>query len=105
MTVASPVYAIKAAFHFLTTEKNPAKTMTICEFCVLQQADKSCLRGLTIPKKMRCLDFAPGIERFCQDPTDYKGGEQLHQMASYFGLRGKELKRVHELARGQSLEK
>jgi hypothetical protein len=54
---------------------------------------------------MRCLDFAPGIERFCQDPTDYKGGEQLHQMASYFGLRGKELKRVHELARGQSLEK
>lgn len=64
---------------------------------MLQQADKSCSKGHTIPKKMKCPDFTPGIERFCAIPADYKGPEQLHQMASYFGLQGKELKRVHAL--------
>jgi hypothetical protein len=43
---------------------------------------------------MRCIDFTPGIERFCSAPDDYTGPEQLKQMASFFGLTGKELKRV-----------
>ncbi len=71
--------------------------MTLCEFCILQQSNGSCRNGLTIPKKMRCVDFAPGIERFCATPTDYAGQEQLKQMATYFGLAGKELKRVLSL--------
>lgn len=73
--------------------------MTLCEFCKLQQPDGLCSIGRTIPKKMRCVDFAPGIERFCS-PQDYAGQEQLKQMAVFFGLAGKELKRV--LALGEN---
>jgi hypothetical protein len=73
--------------------------MTLCEFCVLQQADGSCSNGHTTPKKMRCVDFAPGIERFCSTPADYVGQEQLKQMALFFGLAGKELKRVLEMSK------
>src|SRR5437868_11705878 len=76
--------------------------MTLCEFCTLQQADGRCAVGYTIPKKMRCADFAPGIERFCSTPTDYVGPEQLKQMALFFGLAGKELKLVLALAKAQS---
>ncbi len=71
--------------------------MTLCEFCILQQPDQSCARGLAIPKKMKCAEFTPGIERFCAKPTDYKGPEQLRQMASFFGMSGQELKRVQAL--------
>jgi len=74
--------------------------MTLCEFCVLQQSDGRCSNGHTIPKKMRCVDFSPGIERFCATPGDYMGQEQLKQMALFFGLAGKELKRV--LAMGEA---
>ncbi len=73
--------------------------MTLCEFCVLQQADGRCASGRTIPKKMRCADFAPGIERFCATPADYVGPEQLKQMALFFGLAGKELKLVLALGK------
>jgi hypothetical protein len=72
--------------------------MVLCELCVLQQADKQCSKGNTIPKKMRCTDFTPGIERFCATPGDYTGQKQLGQMASFFGLKGKELKRVLALS-------
>lgn len=68
--------------------------MTLCEFCVLQQSNASCANGHTIPPKMRCVDFTPGIEKFCATPADYAGAEQLKQMAMFFGLAGKELKRV-----------
>ena len=68
--------------------------MTLCEFCALQQADGVCSRGHTKPKNMKCVDFTPGIERFCSTPADYAGREQLKQMASFFGITGKELKRV-----------
>jgi hypothetical protein len=47
---------------------------------------------------MRCVDFTPGIERFCSTPEDYVGQEQLKQMALFFGLAGKELKRVLEMS-------
>src|SRR4029453_12441022 len=73
--------------------------MTLGEFCVLQQADGSCGRGRPTPKKMKCVDFAPGIERFCSTPADYAGQEQLKQMSLFFGLAGKELKRI--LAMGE----
>src|SRR5437870_13388487 len=73
--------------------------MTLCEFCTLQQADGRCAEGHTIPKKMKCVGFAPGIERFCSTPADYVGPEQLRQMALFFGLAGKELKLVLALVK------
>ncbi len=71
--------------------------MTLCEFCILQQSDGRCSDGLSIPKKMRCVSFTPGIEKFCATPADYAGQEQLKQMAQFFGLAGKELNRVLSL--------
>jgi hypothetical protein len=75
--------------------------MSLCEFCVLQQADGKCASGRPIPSKMRCSEFKPGIERFCSTPADYKGREQLRQMAIFFGLAGKELQRVLALSNPQ----
>lgn len=72
--------------------------MKLCDFCLLQQEVDKCSAGHTIPKKMKCIGFAPGIERFCATPADYKGRDQLKQMAVYFGLTGKELKRVIALS-------
>ena len=72
--------------------------MILCEFCVLQQSDGRCAKGRNTPKKMKCIDFAPGVDRFCS-PGDYAGQDQLKQMALFFGLAGKELKRV--IALGQ----
>ena len=68
--------------------------MQLCEFCVLQQSDGQCRYDHKAPAKMRCVDFTPGIERFCASPSDYAGQEQIKQMAIFFGLAGKELKRV-----------
>jgi hypothetical protein len=76
--------------------------MTLCEFCVLQKSDKSCSNGHKTPSKMRCVDFTPGIERFFATPADYVGQEQLKQMALYFGLAGKELKRVLAMSEAAS---
>lgn len=75
--------------------------MTLCEFCILQQPDGHCAAGRTTPKKMRCAEFVPGIERFCATSADYTGPEQLKQMALFFGLAGKELKLVLALGKTQ----
>lgn len=71
--------------------------MSLCELCKLQAPDNTCARGNTIPKKMKCIDFTPGIERFCATPGDYAGKKQIYQMAVFFGLTGKELKRVQTM--------
>ncbi len=68
--------------------------MTLCELCVLQQEDGRCSNGYKTPAKMRCVDFSPGIERFCATPADQVRQEQIKQMAVYFGITGRELKRV-----------
>lgn len=78
--------------------------MTLCEFCILKNAEGKCAAGRTTPKKMRCIDFTPSIERFCGSQSDYKGREQLKQMAVYFGMAGKELQRVLALSDAQSGE-
>ena len=72
--------------------------MTLCEFCILEENIGLCANRRPIPKKMRCVDFTPSIERFCASPGDFTGEGQLRQMATYFGLAGKELKRVLALA-------
>ena len=68
--------------------------MTLCELCVLQQEDGRCSKGYKTPPKMRCVDFSPGIERFCATPADQVRHEQIKQMAVFFGITGRELKRV-----------
>jgi hypothetical protein len=68
--------------------------MTICEFCVHQSTDGSCRLGLNVPKTMRCREFAPGMEKFCANPADFAGTNQILEMARFFGLNGKELKKV-----------
>jgi hypothetical protein len=68
--------------------------MTLCELCVLQQTDGHCSKGHKTPPKMRCVDFSPEIEQFCATRADRVKMEQIKQMAMFFGLAGKELKRV-----------
>jgi hypothetical protein len=68
--------------------------MTLCEFRTLQKVDGACSREHRTPKNRKFVDFTLGIKRFCSTPTDYTGREQLKQMASFFGITGKELKRA-----------
>ena len=57
-----------------------------------------CLVGLKIPKAMSCREFGPGIERFCADPKDFVSPSQIVQMATFFGFRKTELKKVKVMA-------
>lgn len=68
--------------------------MILCELCKLQSVNTGCTLGKNIPKKMRCDDFTPSVEHFCATPADYARKDQVYQMALFFGLKGKELKRV-----------
>ena len=68
--------------------------MIICEFCRQYQPDGSCRLGLNIPKAMGCREFDPSMERFCSDPKDFVSPGQIVQMATFFGIKGRELKRV-----------
>jgi hypothetical protein len=54
--------------------------------------------GLKIPKAMSCREFGPGIERFCADPKDFVSPSQIVQMATFFGFRKTELKKVRSMA-------
>jgi hypothetical protein len=47
---------------------------------------------------MGCREFDPGIEKFCADPTDFKGAGQIIQMATFFGIKGMELKKIKVIA-------
>lgn len=71
--------------------------MHLCELCTLQALDKNCSWGNTLPKKMKCPDFKPGVERFCATPEEYTGKTQVYEMAVFFGLKGRELKRVQTM--------
>lgn len=68
--------------------------MIICEFCTRYRPDGECELGLSIPKRMGCREFDPGVERFCADPSDFVSPRQIVEMASYFGIKGMELKKV-----------
>ena len=54
--------------------------------------------GLNIPKRMGCREFAPGIDNFCSNPNDFVSADQIVQMASFFGIKGMELKKVKVMA-------
>ena len=72
--------------------------MIVCEFCTQYQQDGKCGVGLNIPKGMGCREFYPGIEKFCADPKDFVSSGQLIQMATFFGIKGTELKKVKLMA-------
>ena len=72
--------------------------MTICEFCRECEANGKCRLGLNTPKTMSCHDFNPGIENFCSVPDDFVNAMQIVQMATYFGMKKAELKKVKNIA-------
>ena len=54
--------------------------------------------GLNIPKAMSCREFGPGIEKFCANPSDFVSPSQIIQMATYFGFKKAELKKIKLMA-------
>ena len=72
--------------------------MIICEFCLQYRRNGQCAFGLNIPRGMSCREFDPGVERFCANPNDFVGSAQIIQMATYFGMKGTELKKVKLIA-------
>lgn len=60
--------------------------------------DAKCGLGLNLPKAMGCREFVPSIEKFCSDPNDYVSPAQIVQMATFFGIKGTELKKVRLMA-------
>jgi hypothetical protein len=47
---------------------------------------------------MSCREFDPGIEKFCADPADFVSQQQILQMATFFGFRRTELKKIRMMA-------
>ena len=72
--------------------------MIVCDFCSHYQQDGKCGLGLNIPKGMGCHSFGPGLARFCADPKDFVSPNQIIQMATFFGMKGPELKKVKLMA-------
>ena len=70
----------------------------ICDFCMHYQQDGKCGLGLKIPGAMGCHDFDPSMERFCSNPNDFVSPGQIVQMATFFGIKGRELKKVRLMA-------
>ena len=75
------------------------RAMAICEFCLQLTDTGGCYLGLTPPKSMRCSEFDPGIEKFCSKPGDFVNADQIVGMATYFGINGRELKKVQAIAK------
>jgi hypothetical protein len=72
--------------------------MIVCEFCVQYAPDGKCGLGLSIAKAMSCREFGPGLEKFCSNPQDFVSPSQIIQMATFFGMKGTELKKVKLMA-------
>jgi len=72
--------------------------MIVCELCLYYRPDGQCSLGLKIPKSMTCREFGPSIDRFCSNPRDFESGNQIVQMATFFGIKGAELKKVKLMA-------
>ena len=72
--------------------------MIVCELCVHYEGDGECRLGLKIPNGMSCREYSPGLERFCSNPSDFVSSSQVVQMATFFGMKGTELKKVKLMA-------
>jgi hypothetical protein len=84
--------------HALNNLASRKGVMIICEFCLQHQEDGRCRLGINLPRQMRCRDFDPGLEKFCSSPGDFVNSGQLIQMATYFGIKGNELKKIKLMA-------
>jgi hypothetical protein len=47
---------------------------------------------------MTCRDFGPTLGKFCSDAKDFVDPKQIVQMATYFGIKGPELRKVKLMA-------
>jgi hypothetical protein len=47
---------------------------------------------------MSCPGFGPTMEKFCSDPKDFVDERQIVEMATFFGMKGTELKKVKMMA-------
>ncbi len=47
---------------------------------------------------MSCREFDPAMEKFCSDRKDFVDPRQIVQMATFFGIKGPELKKVKLMA-------
>lgn len=72
--------------------------MIVCELCLYCRPAGECKLELKIPKGMSCREFVPGIDRFCSNPADFVNSSQVVEMATYFGMKGTELKKVKLMA-------
>jgi hypothetical protein len=72
--------------------------LSICEFCTEFKVDKTCRLGLRLPKSMTCREFAPTITGFCSNASDFVNPRQIVEMATYFGIKGPELRKVKLMA-------
>ena len=72
--------------------------MIVCDFCSQYRQGGVCGLGLNVAKAMRCRAFEPGMERFCADSKDFVSPRQITEMATFFGIKGLELKKVGLMA-------
>lgn len=47
---------------------------------------------------MSCREFAPTITSFCSNANDFVNPRQIVEMATYFGIKGPELRKVKVMA-------
>ena len=72
--------------------------MKVCEFCVKFQEDGTCYLQLPLPKTMTCREFSPALRKFCADRKDFVDPRQIMEMATFFGIKGPELRKVKAMA-------
>lgn len=72
--------------------------MIVCELCLHFNGSGECRLDLKIPKGMSCREFVPGLEKFCSNPNDFVNSGQVVGMATFFGMKGTELKKVKVMA-------
>lgn len=72
--------------------------MIVCELCSHYGISGECRLGLRIPKSMSCPAFGPTMEKFCANPTDFVSQRQIIEMATFFGVKGSELKKIKVMA-------
>lgn len=72
--------------------------MIICELCMHYRQDGKCGLDLKVPKGMSCRDYYPGLQKFCANPGDFVNSRQIVDMATFFGMKGTELKKVKQMS-------
>ena len=79
--------------------------MIVCEFCKRYEPDGKCGLGLSLPKRMGCHEFDPGMDKFCSDPKDFVSPRQIIGMATYFGIKGMELKKIKQMTAREEIKR